>query len=168
MIVFDSSTLILLAKKELLDLFLDDFEGSVSIPKAVQVENCVNRRFDALLIEKRIEEKKITVYDAEEKKDQLKKLIDNFKLGLGEAEALLLCIDKGFEIVATDDKNAINACKVLRIKFTTAINILLRLYERELIERDKALMKLDNLRAVGRYKEEIIEDAKRRVEGLKR
>jgi hypothetical protein len=29
-IVFDSSTLILLAKKELLDLFLDDFEGGVA------------------------------------------------------------------------------------------------------------------------------------------
>ncbi|MEA2075231.1 MAG: UPF0175 family protein [Euryarchaeota archaeon] len=30
MIVFDSSTLILLAKKELLDLFLDNFEGGVA------------------------------------------------------------------------------------------------------------------------------------------
>ena len=29
-------------------------------------------------------------------------------------------------------------------------------------------MKLDNLKVVGRYKEEIIEDAKRRVVGLKR
>lgn len=92
MIVFDSSTLILLAKKELLDLFLDDFEGGVTVPEAVRVETCVKGSFDALLIEKRIEEDKINVYDAVEKKDQLKKLIDNFKLGVGEAEALLLCI----------------------------------------------------------------------------
>ena len=154
MIVFDSSTLILLAKKELLDLFLDDFEGGVAVPKAVRVETCVKGSFDALLIEKRMEEDKINVYDAVEKKEQLKKLIDNFKLGLGEAEALLLCIDKRFGILATDDKNAINACKVLRIRFTTAINILLRLYEKQLIERDKALMKIDNLKVVGRYKEE--------------
>jgi predicted nucleic acid-binding protein len=167
-IVFDSSTLILLAKKELLDLFLDNFEGGIAVPRSVQVETCVNGRFDALLIEKRIDEEKITVYDTVEKRDRLRKLIDNFKLGLGEAEALLLCIDKGFEILATDDKNAINACKVLRLRFTTTINMLVGLYERQLIDREKALKKLDNLKLVGRYKEEILEDAKRRVEGLKR
>lgn len=57
---------------------------------------------------------------------------------------------------------------MLRIRFTTAINILIRLYEKQLIEREKALMKLDNLRVVGRYKEKIIEDAKRRVIGLEK
>ena len=51
----------------------------------------------------------------------------------------------------------------MRIKFTTAINILIRLYEKQLIESEKALIKLDNLRVVGRYKEGIIEDAKKKV-----
>jgi len=37
-IVFDSSTLILLAKKELLDMFLDNFDGIVAVPKAVREE----------------------------------------------------------------------------------------------------------------------------------
>jgi hypothetical protein len=35
--------------------------------------------------------------------------------------------------------------------------------EKRLIGVEKTLMKLDNLKIVGRYKREIIEDAKRRV-----
>ena len=166
-IVFDSSTLILMAKKELLDMFLDGFEGAVAVPEAVLKETCVKESFDALLIEKRVEEEKIKVHEVE-KKDHLKKLIEDFRLGIGEAEAIMSYIERGSKVLATDDKNAINACKVLRIRFTTAINILIRLYERELIEREKALKKLDNLKIVGRYKEEIIEDAKRRVTGLEK
>jgi predicted nucleic acid-binding protein len=166
-IVFDSSTLILLAKKELLDMFLDNFDGIVAIPKAVRGETCIKESFDALLIEKRVEEEKIKVYEVE-KKELIKKLTEDFNLKDGEAEAIILCIERGSKILATDDKNAINACKVLRIGFTTAINILIRLYEKQLIEREKALMKLDNLRVVGRYKEEIIEDANGRVIRLER
>ena len=166
-IVFDSSTLILLAKKELLDMFLNSFDGIVAIPKVVREETCNKKTFDALLIEKRIEEEKIKVYEVE-KKDLVKKLIEDFNLEDGEAEAIILCIERGSKILATDDKNAINACKVLKIKFTTAINILIRAYEKQLIEREKALIKLDNLRVVGRYKEKIIEDAKRRVIGLEK
>lgn len=167
MIVFDSSTLILLAKKELLDMFLDNFDGIVAVPKAVREETCIKESFDALLIEKRVEDGKIKVYEVE-KKDLVKRLTEDFNLGDGEAEAIILCIERGSKILATDDKTAINACKVLRIRFTTAINILIRLYEKQLIEREKALMKLDNLRVVGRYKEKIIEDAKRRVIGLEK
>ena len=112
-IVFDSSTLILLAKKELLDVFLNNFDGIVAIPKVVREESCNKKTFDALLIEKRIEEEKIKVYEVE-KKDLVKKLIEDFNLEDGEAEAIILCIEKGSKILATDDKNAINACKVLK------------------------------------------------------
>ena len=60
MIVFDSSTLILLAKAELLDAFIDDYKKVVIVPQEVN-EECCSRKdsFDALLIRKRIEEKKI-------------------------------------------------------------------------------------------------------------
>ena len=162
MIVLDSSTLILLAKKELLDMFLNNFDGTVAIPKVVREESCNKKTFNAILIEKKIEEGEIKVYEVE-KKDLVKKLIGDFNLEEGEAEAIILCIERGSKILATDDKNAINACKVLRMKFTTAINILIRLYEKQLIESEKALIKLDNLRVVGRYKEGIIEDAKKKV-----
>ena len=66
-IVFDSSTLILLAKKGLLDMFLDSFDGTTAIPKAVREESCTKGTFDALLIEKRIEAEKIKVYEIKDK-----------------------------------------------------------------------------------------------------
>lgn len=162
MIVFDSSTLILLAKKELLDMFLHNFNGVVAIPKEVTKESCTKKTLDALLIEKRIENGEIKVYEIE-KRELVKKLIEDFSLEIGEAEAIVLCVETGSKILATDDKNAMNACKVLRIRFTTAINVLIRMYEKRLIGKEKALMKLDNLKKVGRYKRDIIEDAKRRV-----
>ena len=61
MIVFDSSTLILLAKKELLDMFLHNFNGVVAIPKEVTKESCTKKTLDALLIEERIENGDIRV-----------------------------------------------------------------------------------------------------------
>ena len=95
MIVFDSSTLILLAKKELLDMFLDNFDGIVAVPEAVREETCIKESFDALLIEKRVEDGKIKVYEVE-KKDLVKRLTEDFNLGDGEAEAIILCIERGF------------------------------------------------------------------------
>jgi len=40
MIVFDSSTLILLAKAELLDAFIDDYKKAVIVPQEVNEECC--------------------------------------------------------------------------------------------------------------------------------
>ena len=63
-----------------------------------------------------------------------------------------------------DDKNGINACKLLRISFTTAIGILVRMLEKRLLTREEAMGKLAILEKQGRYKKSIVEDAKRRLE----
>jgi len=44
-------------------------------------------------------------------------------LGKGEAEAISLALDEKAQIVGIDDKNGIDACKVLGIAFTTAVGI---------------------------------------------
>lgn len=60
MIVFDSSTLLLLAKSGLLDDFIADYRGEFIIPSEVKEEICDRKNsFDALLIQKRIDEEKI-------------------------------------------------------------------------------------------------------------
>jgi hypothetical protein len=57
MIVFDSSPLILLAKAELLELFLRNFPERAVVPKAVQAECCgKSESFDAKLIAQLIQE----------------------------------------------------------------------------------------------------------------
>jgi hypothetical protein len=57
-----------------------------------------------------------------------------------------------------------NACRLSGIPFTTAIGILIRSRERELITLDEALVRLLALAKHGRYRHSILEDAKRRLE----
>lgn len=164
MIVFDSSTLILLAKVELLDTFLGEIEDEVVIPKQVQTECCEEKQsVDALLIRKAIQEKKLFVQPLKDKKLH-RKILTDLPLGKGEAEALALAVSQTARLFATDDKKAIQASKLLKIPFTTALDILLRMYERGLLEKQEACAKLESLRKYGRYKREIIEDAQSRLE----
>lgn len=161
MLVFDSSTLILLAKTELLDVLLENYRKGVAIPEEVEKESIVKGTFDALLIRKRIDEGKIQVKKARDKKTG--KFMEDFNIDLEEAEAIMLALQEN-AILGTDDKNAINACRLLKIPFTTAIDILIRTKEKEFITKEQARKKLEILSLYGRYKKEIIEDAKRRLE----
>jgi hypothetical protein len=62
MIVFDASTLILIAKIELLELFLAGIELKVAVPGEVARGCCgVKRTLDALMIQKVLDEARIKV-----------------------------------------------------------------------------------------------------------
>lgn len=164
MIVFNSSTLILLAKAELLDTFLAALDDKVVIPQQVHTECCEEKQSaDALLIQRVIQERKIFVQPLKDKRLYMKLLAD-FPLGKGEAEALALAVSQTARLFATDDKRAIQASKLLKVPFTTALAILARMYEKGLLEKQEARAKLEALRKHGRYKKEIIEDAKSRLE----
>ncbi len=162
MIVFDSSTLILLAKSELLDVFIKNYKGVVLISREVEKESTIKKTYDALLIKNRIEEGKIKVRELMD--DRLEKIMRDFSINKGEAESILLSLNEKADVIALDDKNAINACKLLNVSFTTAIGILMRSREKGLITLDDAKMKLRLLSKYGRYREEIINDANRRLE----
>ena len=163
MIVFDSSTLILLAKVELLDAFIDDYKKVVIIPQEANEECCSKKdSFDALLIRKRIEEKKIKtarIHNIE----LCERFIKDFSIDRGEAEALVLFLEKKALLLAVDDKNAIKACKILKIPFVSALTILVRLVARGIIETDDARKKIDILAKYGRYKDTMIEEARERL-----
>ncbi|MBI5678767.1 MAG: hypothetical protein HZC52_09855 [Planctomycetes bacterium] len=162
MIVFDSSTLILLAKVELLDAFIDDYKKVVIIPQEVNEECCSKKgSFDALLIRKRIEEKRIKtarIHNTE----LCERFIKDFSIDMGEAEALVLFLEKKALLLAVDDKNAIKACKILKIPFASALTILARLVVRGVIESDAARKKIDVLAKYGRYKDTMIKEARER------
>jgi hypothetical protein len=51
----------------------------------------------------------------------------------------------------------------MRMPFTTAADILVRMHEKGLVEKKEAQLKLEALRKYGRYKRDIIEDAKLEV-----
>jgi predicted nucleic acid-binding protein len=162
-LVFDASTLILLAKSELLDIFLEDYEGTPLIPGAVAAESTGSSRPDALLIRQRIAEGRLKVEEVQEAK-VFGRLGLDFRLGAGEAAALALALDKGESaIVATDDRSAIRACKVLRLRFVTSLGILSRAVERGLLTRDAGIRYLERLRVYGRFKEELIDEVLRQI-----
>lgn len=89
--------------------------------------------------------------------------MDDFNIGTGKAEALTLVIQEGAGIIATDDRNAIRACKILKLDFVTAIAVLIRTAEKNLIDRDESIVKLQKLKSVGRYSSAIIGDAAKRI-----
>ena len=160
MMILDSSTLILVAKVELLDLFLASIGLEVAIPVEVERECCgVKKTLDALMIQKALDESRIRVMAVSNKK-LMAKLQADFNLGTGEAAALALAIKQHARLLGVDDKNGINACKLLGIGFTTALGILLRSREKGLIDRGDALSKLAALARYGRYKDTIVEDAR--------
>lgn len=166
MIALDASTLILLAKAELLDSFLDSF-GKAIIPIEVERESCREKSsLDALLIERAIREKRITVKPVKNRR-VFEKIRSDFGLGKGEAAAIALALSENARLVAVDDKSGINACKLLELPFTTAINILVRMREKGLIEKRAALAKLETLERNGRYGGSLISAVKLRLEGNK-
>jgi predicted nucleic acid-binding protein len=163
-LVLDASTLILIAKVEVLDLFLDDVRLEVVIPAEVEKECCaVKKSLDALMIQKAVQESRIKVIDVKNKK-LVAKLRGDFGIGRGEAEAIALAVAESAQILGIDDKYGINACKLLGIPFTTAIGILIRMHEKRLLTVSEALAKLTALGKHGRYKQSILDDARQRLE----
>jgi predicted nucleic acid-binding protein len=164
MIIFDASTLILMAKIELLNPFLAGVELQVAIPAEVERECCgVKKTLDALMIQKALEESRIQVVAVRNHK-LIANLQADFSLGKGEAEALALALKEEAQLLGIDDKNGINASKLLGIPFTTAVGILVRSREKGLLDHSDALAKLTALAKYGRYKNSIVEDARRKME----
>ncbi len=166
MLIFDSSTLILTAKIELLDAFLKDvgMEMEVAIPRAVADECCGGKKtLDALIIRKVLDEFRIRVRSVRNRK-LVAKLEEDFSLGRGESEAIALALQEKALLLGIDDKNGINACKLAGIPFTTAAGILVRSHQKGLIDRSDARAKLSALARSGWYSNAILEDAELRLE----
>jgi predicted nucleic acid-binding protein len=164
MIVFDASTLILVAKAELLDLFMANVGVPVAIPVEVAKECCGSKKvLDAAIIQKALDESRIKRVAVKNRR-LVSKLQTDFSLGTGEAEAITLALNQKVQLLGIDDKNGINACKLLGIAFTTAVGILIRSREKGLLEESEALEKLALLAKHGRYKASIIDDARLRLE----
>ena len=167
MIIFDSSTLILIARIDLLGSFLAGVQSRVAIPTEVERECCgAKRTLDALMIQKALEESRIQVVAVKSDKLVAKLQVD-FNLGKGEAEAIALAVKAKSQLLGIDDKNGINASKLLGIPFTTAVGMLVRSREKGLLDHGDALAKLKALAEYGRYKPAIVEDARRRLEQRK-
>ncbi len=95
----------------------------------------------------------------------VKRLMEDFSIDVGEAEAITLASEKKAGIVATDDRNAIRACKLLKLEFVTAVSFLMRAVEKGMISRDEGIIKLEKLQSIGRYSKQILDDAAQQIRG---
>jgi predicted nucleic acid-binding protein len=164
MIIFDASTLILITKIELLEALLGSVSMEAAIPREVHRACCGSKKtLDSLVIQKAVDDSRIRVVAVKNRKlaDRLR---DDFGLGSGEAEAIALALQTSALLVGMDDKNGINACKLLGISFTTAAGVLILCRQRNLISLDDALLRLDRLASYGRYKISIVADIRVRLE----
>lgn len=159
--VFDASTLILLAKIELLREIAD--EVKVMIPEKVKIECLLKKSMYAVLISTLIKEKKIEVKKVGNMV-AIRKIQRDFRIGAGEAEALWLA-KKLICPLAVDDGLTIKACKVLGKRFTTSIHFLLNLTTQKKLELPVAMAKLEKLSIYGRYSTKIIENATKCLKG---
>lgn len=158
-IVFDSLTAILLAKIQLLSTVTKELK--IIFTESVKEETIKKKdNLDSKLITKLIIENKIKVIKT--KRSQVNKLAKEFNIERGEAEALELA-NKKKSLLATDDGPSIKVCKILNIKFTTAIHFLVQFYEKGLLDKKIALEKLKSLEKYGGYDYEIIKDAKNKI-----
>ena len=152
MIVSNSSTLILLSKISLLRKFLEN-SPKIIIPEEVEEEILNSESFDAKVLQKEIQEKKIVV-----KKGKIKGMdavIKEFHLDIGEAAAFCIFNEKEHSAILTDDKELMKVCKICQIQFACAMGIVLRMYELKQISKDDALKKMEHLKQIGRYSDKL-------------
>lgn len=162
MVILDASTLILLAKSDLLVLLVE--KTRIVIPPEVQREAVARKDlYDARMIEELLRRGNIQVANFS-RPVQRKQIQVDFGLEAGEAAALLLAKEKD-EPLGTDDGPAIKAAKIMGVPFFTAVHVLLELYEKRRINQQAALAKLERLQKVGRYSAQILEDARKRIKG---
>lgn len=165
MVIFDASTLILLARCGLLETFVSRAKRRIVIPLAVRNETLQQGKGETPFIERLLEQRLI---DTEQVNDEaaVQKLMHDFAIDRGETEAIFLAHVSGSAIVATDDRNAIKACRMLGLGYITALSIVISFCEHGILSQSEALLKLEELQRIGRYSQRIIEDAVAALKGV--
>ena len=167
LVIADASSPILLEKIALLDTLLDH-DTSFMIPPEVQkeaVEKGKMKKYpDAFKLEEKISQGRIVVKEVKDK-NHVKNLMSLFKIELGEAEAISLFKQEKADILATDDRFAINACHAFNIPISGSVAFVTSSFDQGLINKDQGVQMLGTLSKEGRYKNDIIFKALRKIQG---
>ena len=89
-----------------------------------------------MIIQKVIEEKRITV-TALRSRSVYQKLQKDLGLGSGEGETLAFALTQKATLVAIDDRKGIRACKLLKLPFSTAIDIVVRTRQKQILTKQE-------------------------------
>ena len=157
-IISDASSLILLAKAGVLELFAN--RNKVIAPKLVYEEVARGKdkgREDSILIERLKTEKKLIIMAVNKKtKNKIQK---TFNLKGGELEVISFAFGKNHTII-TDDKKCINAAKALKINFINSLDVILVLHKKGAMRKEKALECIETLEEYSWYSKDLIKSYK--------
>ena len=163
-LVSDSSSLILLAKSDMIKYVLE--KNIIVIPKSIYEETVDKGKLkgfeDSYIIENYIQKSKIKIAEPSNNTKEIVEKLCN--LHLGERDVIALAIDKKLKVLC-DDKKGRNACEVFGLEAVTALNILNDLFDRKRISKKMALTILLKLQNYGWYKENLINHVKNKIEG---
>ena len=160
-IISDGTSIILLTKAGLLELFVN--RNKVIVPKLVYgevVKGKIKGRGDSMLVEKLVTEKKLSVMPVNKAtKNKIEKM---FNLKGGELEVISLALGKPHAII-TDDKKCLNAAKALKINFITSLDVIAVFYKKGIIKKESALECIDILEEYGWYARDLIKSYKEAI-----
>jgi predicted nucleic acid-binding protein len=142
--VFNSSPIIFLTKLGIIEVALDLFDR-IDIPSLVYSEICQKSDASAEAVEDFIRRKRVSVLKAENERfvNAL-----NRRLGKGEAEAIVLSLETGVDLVILDDHAARVEAMRLGLSVKGTLGIVRRLMENGAFEKDLEDLFID-LKAVG-------------------
>jgi len=162
----NTSPIVALAKIGRLGL-LRDLYGTVFVSPFVKAESVDRGKelgaSDALEIERAIREGWIKVAKLPPKQSQnIRSLIEEARIGLGEAGTLILARNKGM-MAMLDDKEARAIAKSWNLKYTSTVMILYEAFVKEFISHDELIEDLAKLAKVMWISTDVITEVIKRA-----
>jgi len=158
MIVKDAMVLIHLAKITLLEKSCEMFKD-VTIPELVYRESVIEGKErgyeDSLLIDSMIKKGRISIKKIK-KTGALDELAELNVQG-GEAEAVALYWEEKADFMASDDSNIVRKRDVLGINLIGTPAILLSLFKRKLIDKEKIKSSIKKLKEIGWFSNTVLD-----------
>ena len=154
LIVKDSMVLIHLAKITLLEKSCSYFK-KVLIPELVQKEVLRKEHPDSVLIRELVDKGKIKVKNVANA--NLLKRANEFNILRGEAEAVALYWQDNADYLATDDDNVRKKALILDLKIIGTPSILLTLFRKNIIDKEKTIKSINKLREIGWFNNFILD-----------
>ena len=155
--VMDACTAILLAKATVLETASNTYEINMTDYVFAEIMEGKPKMFqDALLVERLNKEKKIAVikYD----NGQISKIGKDFNMAKGEASTVAAGIKNNCAI-ATDNKQGRKAAQTTNMPLVGSIEIVVSLFGKNKISREKAVTALKTLQEEGWFDNYLIEKA---------
>lgn len=96
---------------------------------------------------------------------KVKELMEKFGTAKGETETIALCLETKGAIAGVDDRKAMNICNIYGLPFVTALTLVVNAKEDGVITKNVAKEMTEQLRVYGRYKDELVNEALKIIEG---